>query len=62
MKNKQWQKDQIKQIGFHFQGMYHTVILIPGSKHRQVFCDDIKIDVLPDGMEKIIQQAIARHN
>ena len=55
-------KDKIKQIGFHFQGMYHTVVLIPESGHRLVFCDGIKIDVLPDGMEKVIQQAIARHN
>jgi len=61
-KNTQWSKDKIKQIGFHFGGMYHTVILIPGSGHRQVFYDDIKIDVLPPGMEAAINQAIARHN
>ena len=54
-------KDKIKQIGFHFQGMYHTVVLIPG-RQRQVFCDDIKIDVFPPKMEKAINQAIARHN
>lgn len=61
MRKINWDKHKIKKIGFHFQGIYHTAVFIPG-KHRQVFCDNIKIDVMPPGMKKTLNQAIARHN